>query len=60
MKNNYVLKFGNIAQYLGPKLDLWTSSKDILDSLSKNFCLETLYAEAKKLVSNDSSIEFYN
>ena len=60
LKNNSVLKFGNIAQYLDPKLDLRPPSKDNLDSWSKNVCLKTVYTGAKKLVSNNLSIEFYN
>ena len=55
LKNNSVLKFGNIAQLRPP-------SKDTLDSWSKNFCLKTvyIYTGAKKLVSKNLSIEFYN
>ena len=44
---------------LGSKVGFKDSIKRQLGQL-KNFCLKTVYTGAKKLVSNNLSIEFYN
>ena len=45
---------------MDPKLDLKSPCKDSLDEWSKTFCLKTVYKGAKKLVSNNASLEFYD
>ena len=58
LKNNSVLKFGNIGQYLDPKLKLRTPTTWIS---GRKFSIWKVYIlGVKKFVSNNSFIEFYN
>ena len=45
---------------LDPKIDLKNRYKDSIDEWSKTFCLRAVYNGAKKLVSNNVSVEFYD
>ena len=45
---------------LDPKIDLKNRCKNSLDKWSKTFCLRAVYNGAKKLVSNNVSVEFYD
>ena len=45
---------------LDPKIDLKNRYKDSIDEWSKTFCLRAVHNEAKKLVSNNVSVEFYD
>ena len=45
---------------LDPKIDLKNRYKDSIDEGSKTFCLRAVHNEAKKLVSNNVSVEFYD
>ena len=45
---------------LDPKIDLKNRCKDSLDEWPKTFCLRTVYKGARKLVSNNASVEFHD
>ena len=58
MKHNKELKFVPINTMLDPKLSMTEPPKDDLDEWAKNFCLSTILTGTKKMVSQETTIEF--
>lgn len=60
VKYNAKLKLMHVGQMLDPQISLFSECKDDLDVWAKKFCLKTVHTGVNKLVSNNSSIEFYD
>ena len=48
-----------IQSLIDPKIELCTLCKDDIDEWSKRFMLRTIHPGVNKMVSNESSLEFY-
>ena len=60
LKHNHKMRLYHVGQMLDPKINLSDPSKDKLDVWSKKFCIKTIHTGVKKLVSNNTSLEFYD
>ena len=60
LAKNINVKMKPIDSLLDPKTDLATPCRDDIDQWSKEFMVEVIHTGARKLISNETSLEFYS